>query len=117
MADSQNRDTVKKYVGDMVALETHIEEALDAQVGKITDQDHPQTAAAVRRFHDMVKRHRDALKEHLQSMGGEEGSPLKSAVTTVSGMAAGLISQVRPEAVSKALRDDYTSCNHAAMGY
>ena len=115
MAESQNRDTVKKYVGDMVALESHIEEALDSQVQKI--KDHPKAAAAVNRFHTMVRSQRDALKQHLSSMGGEEGSPLKSAVSSVFGVAAGVIDKVRPEAVSKALRDDYTAFNHAAMGY
>lgn len=115
MAESRNRDTVKKYIGDMVALESHIEEALDSQVQKITD--HPKAAAAVNRFHTMVRTQRDALEQHLSGMGGEEGSPLKSAVSTVFGLAAGVIDKVRPEAVSKALRDDYTAFNHAAMGY
>lgn len=115
MAESQNRDTVKKYVGDMVALESHIEEALDHQVDLV--KDHPKAQAAVNQLHTTVKNHRDALKSHLQSMGGEEGSPLKTAVSTAAGLAAGIINKVRPEGITKALRDDYTAINHATMGY
>lgn len=115
MAESQNRDTVKKYVGDMIALESHIEEALDHQVDKVTEP--ADAVAAVRRFHTMVKSQRDALKSHLQSMGGEEGSPIKTAVSTVAGVTAGIIDKVRPEALSKALRDDVTAFTHAATAY
>ena len=32
MAESQNLDTMKTYVGDMYSLESHIEEALDSQL-------------------------------------------------------------------------------------
>jgi ferritin-like metal-binding protein YciE len=115
MAESRNRDTVKKYVGDMVALESHIEEALDSQLDKV--KDHPRASQAVQRFHTMVRAQRDALKEHLDSLGGEEGSPLKSAVSSAFGIAAGVIDKVRPEAVSKVMRDNYTAFNLAAIGY
>lgn len=115
MAESQNRDTIKTYVGDMYSLESHIEEALDSQLAKVAD--HPKANAAVRRFHSMVKSQRDTMKAHLEALGGESGGALKSAVSAVFGMAAGVIDKVRPEAVSKCLRDDYTAFNLAAIGY
>ena len=115
MAESQNRDTMKTYVGDMYALESHIEQALDSQLEKV--KDHPKANAAVRRFHTMVKTQRDTMKAHLEELGGESGGVLKSAVSSVFGMAAGVIDKVRPEAVSKCLRDDYTAFNHAAISY
>ena len=49
MAESQNQDTIKTYVGDMYSLEGHIEEALDLQLEKM--KDHPKANAAIRRFH------------------------------------------------------------------
>lgn len=115
MAESQNRDTIKTYVGDMYALESHIEEALDLQLEKV--KDHPKANAAVRRFHTMVKTHRDAMKKHHEELGGESGGILKSAVSSVFGMAAGVIDKVRPEAMSKCLRDDYAAFNLAAISY
>src|SRR3712207_9132960 len=65
----------------------------------------------------MVKSQRDAMKAHLESMGGQTGGALKSTVAALFGVAAGVIDKVRPEAISKNLRDDYTAFNHAAIGY
>lgn len=115
MAEDQNLDTIKTYVGDMYALEAHIESAIDGQIEKV--KDHPKAYAAVRRFHTMTKTQRDAVKAHLDSLGGGTGGTLKSAVSSVTGAAAGLIDKVRPEAVSKVLRDDYTAFNLAAISY
>ena len=115
MAENQNLDTLKTYVGDMYSMESHIEEALDSQVKK--NADHPKAAAATRRFHTMVKGQRDAMKAHLESLGGQTGGALNSTVAALFGVAAGVIDKVRPEAISKNLRDDYTAFNHAAVGY
>jgi ferritin-like metal-binding protein YciE len=115
MAVDKQLDTIKTYVGDMYALESHIEEALDSQVEKV--KDHQKAAAAVRQFHGMVRSQRDHMKTHLDGLGGSAGGPLKSAVSAVFGMAAGVIDKVRTEAVSKSLRDDYTAFNLAAIGY
>jgi len=113
--DDKNLNTVQQYVGDMVALESHIEEAIDGQLKEV--KDHPQAVAAVQRFHTMVKSHRDSLKSHLDSIGGSESHPIKNAVAAIFGMAAGVIDNLRTQGNSKALRDDYTAFNHAAIGY
>jgi ferritin-like metal-binding protein YciE len=115
MAEDKQLETIRTYVGDMYSLESHIEEALDAQVEKV--KDHQKAAAAVRRFHGMVRSQRDHMKAHLESIGGTTGGVVKSAVSAVFGAAAGVIDKVRPEAVSKSLRDDYTAFNLAAIGY
>jgi ferritin-like metal-binding protein YciE len=116
MPESKNQDTLKTYVGDMYSLEAHIEEALDSQLEKV--KDHPKAYAAVRRFHGTVRAQRDAMKAHLDQIGGgTAGGAIKSAVSSAFGVAAGVIDKVRPEAMSKNLRDDYTAFNHAAMGY
>jgi ferritin-like metal-binding protein YciE len=115
MAESQNKDTMKTYVGDMYALEAHIEEAMDRQLETV--RDHPKAYAAVRRFHGTIRTQRDAMKAHLDELGGGTGGSIKTVVSSMFGMAAGLIDKVRPEAISKSLRDDYTAFNLAAMGY
>ena len=115
MADDKNQKTIADYVGDMIALESHIEEALDRQLD--LSEQHPEAGAAVRRFHDMVKANRDALKAHQEQTGSTAGNPIIAAGSTVLGVAAGLIDKIRTEGVSKALRDDYTAFNHACIGY
>jgi ferritin-like metal-binding protein YciE len=111
----KSQKTVADYVSDMVALESHIEEALDRQL-KLSKDD-PQAGPAIQRFHDMVKANRDALKAHKSQTGQTAGSPIKEAGATVLGVAAGLIDKIRSEGISKALRDDYTAFNHACIGY
>ncbi len=115
MADDKNQKTIADYVGDMVALESHIEEALDRQLGMA--KDHPQAGAAVQRFHDMVKSNRDSLKQYQETVGTTAGNPIVAAGATVLGVAAGLIDKIRSEGLSKALRDDYTAFNLAAISY
>ena len=116
MADkNMNQETLQTYVGDMYSLESHIEEALDSQLEKV--KDHPKASMAVRRFHGTVRTQRDTMKAHLDELGGGKGGMLKSAASSVFGLAAGVIDKVRPEAVSKCVRDDYTAFNLAAMGY
>ena len=115
MGDDKNQKTIADYVGDMVALESHIEEALDRQL-KMTKDD-PQAHAAVQRFHDMVKGNRDALKAHQEKTGSTAGNPIIAAGASVLGVAAGLIDKIRAEGISKSLRDDYTAFNHACIGY
>lgn len=115
MADEKNQKTIADYVGDIVALESHIEEALDRQL-TMADQ-HPEAGAAIQRFHDMVKSNRDAIKAHQEQTGTTAGNPIIAAGATALGVAAGLIDKIRAEGVSKSLRDDYTAFNHACIAY
>jgi ferritin-like metal-binding protein YciE len=115
MADDKNQKTIADYLGDMVALESHIEEALDRQLTMA--KEHPEAGAAVQRFHDMVKGNRDALKAHQAQVGTTAGNPIIQVGSTVLGVAAGLIDKIRAEGVSKSLRDDYTAFNHACIAY
>jgi ferritin-like metal-binding protein YciE len=115
--DSQQKhaQTLADYVGDMVALESHIEEALDRQLAET--QEDPEAHAAVQRFHDMVKQHRDTLKGLQEHVGTTAGNPIIEAGSTLLGKAAGIIDLVRTEGISKALRDDYAAFSLAAISY
>jgi len=113
--DEQGQKTIADYVGDMVALEGHIEEALDRQLA-ITKDD-PTAGPAVQRFHDMVKANKDAIKAHQEAVGSTAGNPISEFGANLLGKAAGLIDKVRAEGISKILRDDYTAFNHAAVSY
>jgi ferritin-like metal-binding protein YciE len=122
MANQVNQDvqekhaqTIADYVGDMVALESHIEEALDRQLTET--QDDPEARAAVQRFHDMVKQHRDTLKGLQEQVGTTAGNPIIAAGSTLLGKAAGVVDLVRTEGISKSLRDDYAAFSLAAISY
>ncbi|MDQ3226144.1 MAG: DUF892 family protein [Chloroflexota bacterium] len=111
----KHEQTIADYVGDMVALEAHIEEALDRQVKEV--QDDPEALKAVQGFHDTVKRHRDTLIALQEETGSTVGNPVKKAGAALLGKAAGIIDMVRTEGISKSLRDDYAAFSLAAISY
>lgn len=112
---SKSDKTIADYLGDLIAVETHIEQALDHQLNLTKDD--PTAGPVVREFHDMV---RDQLKE-LRALQPEEGTtagnPIIAAGATILGKVAGVIDMVRTEAISKALRDDYVAFNLAAISH
>jgi ferritin-like metal-binding protein YciE len=111
----KHRQTIADYVGDMAALESHIEEALDRQLIEVKDD--PAALAAVREFHDMVKQHRDTLKAMEEETGRTIGTPIKEVGAALIGKAAGVINLLRTEGISKGLRDDYAAFSLAAISY
>src|SRR5215210_2390886 len=111
----KHAQTIADYVGDMVALESHIEEALDRQLTET--QDDPEARAAAQRFHDMVKQHRNTLKDLQEQVGTTAGNPIIEVGSTLLGKAAGVIDLVRTEGISKSLRDDYAAFSLAAISY
>jgi ferritin-like metal-binding protein YciE len=115
VVQEKHQQTIADYVGDMVALESHIEEALDRQLTETKDD--PDARAAVQRFHDMVKSHRDSLKTLQDEVGSTAGNPIIAAGSALLGKAAGVINLVRTEGISKALRDDYAAFSLAAISY
>lgn len=113
---NKNQVALADYVEDMHVVEVHIEEALDRQVAMFADQ--PEVHAAIVGFHEMAKAQRDALAELKNEMPKEPiGNTVKDIGSAVLGKAAGLIDKVRSDSSAKALRDDYTAFNLAAVSY
>jgi ferritin-like metal-binding protein YciE len=115
--DDRNR-TLTTYVGDMHALEEHMLEAFETQL-KLT-QDTPDAHAVVQQLVSSTRSHITALEQRVAALGHAEKSltdNIKTAVAGLFGLAAGAIDAVRPQQVSKALRDSYTATNHAIIAY
>jgi ferritin-like metal-binding protein YciE len=116
MTESEkHKKTLSDYIADMVSLESHIEEALDRQLKEVADD--PIALTAVQGFHDMVKAQRDTMKTLQKDYPPTAGSPIKEVGANLLGKAAGMIDRIRTEAISKAIRDDYTAFNLAAVSY
>ncbi len=113
--DDKGKKIIADWVGDMIAIEAHIEEALDAQL-KVKDQV-PAAASSVQRFHDTTKANRDRLRAYQEKVGSTGGNPVIDAGASILGKAAGLIDRFRNDTLTKAIRDDYTAFNHASVGY
>ncbi|MFO7663935.1 MAG: hypothetical protein R6X18_15270 [Chloroflexota bacterium] len=114
---SERDDALQQYVSDMLAVEKHIHEAIRRQQDDDSVERFPEAAAVIRRAEATLDNHIAALESHLEDIGGDPASPVKEAVTAALGVAAGLYDKVRPEKVSRMLRDDYTALSLAAISY
>jgi ferritin-like metal-binding protein YciE len=114
---SERQDTLQQYVSDMLAVERHILQPLETQSKDPRLESYPDAHRVVRQAEAMARNHIRGLEQRLNALGGDAGSPVKSAATTVMGWAASAIDAVRTDPVSKNLRDDYTALNLAAVGY
>lgn len=110
--------TLTTYVGDMHALEQHMLEAFETQL-KLT-QDTPDAQAVVQQLVTSTRNHITALEQRVVALGHTEKTvtdTIKTVVAGLFGLAAGAIDAIRPQQVSKALRDSYTATNHAIIAY
>ncbi len=112
--DRVHEHTLRRHVAEMVALEGGIEGALEHQWEKV--QAHRETAAVVRLYHEMASSQREALEEHLESLGDDSTEPNATAFAPLFG-AIGDADSVRIQTLSSVLRDDYTAFNYAAISY
>lgn len=105
---------ISDWLGDIVALESHVEEAMDGQLKLKGDHD---LTGVIKHFHDSVRDSKQRAVDFQASYGSEPGNPVIKAGSTVLGKAAGLIDKMRNDNISKSLRDDYTAFNHLAIAY
>lgn len=111
-------ETLGTYLTDMHALEKHLLEAFEKQLN--LSQNTPEAHQVVQQLVSSTRQHIAALEQRASALGqsdGGVGAAVKSAVSGVLGVAAGVVDHLRPESVSKALRDSYTATNHAIIGY
>lgn len=114
---SERQDTLQQYVSDMLAVERHILPAIESQSKEDQFAKNPEVQRLVNKIEATVRSHINGLEQHLDNLGGDSTSPIKSAATAILGLAATLIEKVRTDPVSKNLRDDYTVLNLAAVSY
>lgn len=114
---SERQDTLQQYVSDMLAVERHILPAIESQTKEDRFAKDPEVQRLVSKIEATVRGHINGLEHHLETLGGDSASPIKSAATAILGAAASLIEKVRTDPVSKNLRDDYTVLNLAAVSY
>ena len=117
---TETQEAIHGYITDMLALEEHIEKALQAQVTAHEDE-HATVAAALRAMHSTIEGHIAALRALDEGVEGGGGQAIGEAIKRVGAMLAGLgaaaIDLVRNERLPKNLRDDVTAFSLAATGY
>jgi ferritin-like metal-binding protein YciE len=109
------QQTIADWLGDIVALESHVEEAMDRQLSLVSNS--TNVATSFKRYHDTVRDSKHKAEAYQKSYGSTSGNPVIKAGSNLLGKAAGMIDKMRDDSASKALRDDYTAYNHLAIAY
>jgi hypothetical protein len=112
---SKTHKAISDWIGDIVALESHVEEAMDRQL-KLKST---STAAtdAIKRFHDTVRASKQRAVAYREEYGSTPGNPIKEFGSNLLGKAAGVVDMLREDSLSKALRDDFAAYNLLAISY
>lgn len=117
---TETQEAIHGYITDMLALEEHIEKALEAQVSA-HEKDHATIAAALRDMHRTIEGQIAALRaldDTADAGGGQAlGEAIKRAGAMLAGLGAAAIDLVRNERLPKNLRDDVTAFSLASTGY
>lgn len=119
---SRTRDEVlDSYITDMLALEDHLEKALQGQIKALKDE-HPDVVSHLETIHEKTRLHIDTLNALVESRGANSAKSgiaeaVKRAGSTVAGLGAAVIDMLRTEKLPKDLRDDYAAVSLAAIGY
>ena len=114
---SERQDTLQQYVSDMLAVERHMLPAFENQSKDERFAQYPNAQYLVKKVKTAIHSHINGLEHHLENLGGDAASPIKSAVTAALGTAASVIENMRTDPISKNLRDDYVVLNLVAIGY
>lgn len=111
----KNHEAIVDWAGDIVALVSHIEEALDHQLK--LDTNSSTGGNIIRELHDTVRDDKKRAVAFQESIGSTAGNPVIKAGSEILGKAAGIIDRVRNDSVAKSLRDDYTAINLLTVSY
>jgi ferritin-like metal-binding protein YciE len=101
----------------MLAVEKHLLEAFEKQINLA--EGNSDALTVVNQLVTSTQQRVNALETLAANFGENKGvaNTVKAAVSGLFGVAAGAIDHVRPQSLSKALRDSYTATNHAIIGY
>ena len=115
--DNDALDSIRTYLGDMLALEKHIASPLDRQVEMDDTKNYARAIGLVERIKSQTQTHVQALQKRLDALGDHPSNPVKSAWSGLLGAGAAAVDGVRKTKVSKNLRDDYTALSLASVSY
>ena len=111
----RSQETITKYLGDMKAVVSHVQTAMERQKDEFKDK--PDVAQTIARIALSLKRQDDALGARLEALGGSPTHPVKEVVSDALGVVAGLYNKVRTEGAAKGLRDDHVALNLVFVSY
>ena len=113
----QNRKYIAKYVEDLHSLVTHGLQPISRQLNEARGPEHADAAQLIAELQRTLQEHDRALSERMHGLGTSPTTGVQDAAAAVAGVVAGIYNQVRSEAVSKSVRDDYTFLGHCSTSW
>lgn len=112
----QNKNSLRTYTSDLLALETHFMNAVKKQKSSELVKDE----IVIELLHELdktVSKNVAELETHLEKLGGKTKEDIKTKLASFAGSVAGLIDKARSDTISKMVRDDYTALSMITIGY
>jgi hypothetical protein len=114
----ENADILREYVSDALLLESKILQSVERQTRDDRVRRHRDAYELLLKVELTLSGHTLALERHLATINGGSESFIRKAAATAVDVASAFYERARPdEGVSKALRDDCSALNQAAITY
>ena len=114
---SNRKDAIQKHTADMLAVESHVLEAIERQREHDEVKLHTAANELLIRVERTLRTHKTALEALGSDADFDLEASVKKAITNALGAIAGLYDRMREHTLSRMLRDDYTALSLVAMGY
>ena len=104
----------KQHLSDMIALQTHVLDAVEHQLGTEAITKDPDAAILLRETQAVYTRHIAQMEAMVEQQDAETRASLKSMITGFMGDLAGMYNKLRSEGAARAIRDTYTALSLTA---
>ncbi|WP_394828949.1 hypothetical protein [Pendulispora albinea] len=116
-ATKTKSETIAIYAGDVHALVTHGLKHIERQLENLKSVSHEEAKPALAESKRVLEGHKSALEARIESLGGSATTPIKDAVSVITGVAEGLLDAMRSSETVKSLRDDATFFGGLGVAY
>ncbi len=116
MATFTAKDT-KTFITSVAGMNRAVQEAVDGHLQLDEVKSMPSTLRLFEKIKAILDRHAIALGALAAVREAQTAEELKAAFGGVLGSLAGLYSQIRTQAGSRAVRDTYTALSHLSVSY
>ncbi len=112
-----SRDALHPLLDDLIALQTHLHEAVVRQTGSKALEGHWDAKELLQRLEPRLHANAEGLKQALERRGGRP-SAVKERLGALSGTAAGWLDRARQShEITRDLRDDYVVISLVIVSY
>lgn len=113
---TEEKNSLRKYTSDLLALENHFMNAVKKQKTSEQIKDE-EVIELLHELDKMTSSHVKSLERHMDRLGGNRKSDIKTKIASFAGSIAGLIESARNDTMAKMVRDDYTALSMITIGY